>query len=176
LILREIKSKAFVYSGLKSLFIPGTTCVVDSSALASVEGATIEIKSDSKFFMIANDQILTVDGRCFMRWFVAGVCVTVPASVQVFSCQCFGDCDNLAIVAFEPGSMLWRIQTHAFRWCGSLVATSILAPVEILCSECFMDCQGLADVSFDAGSQMHRLYSRLCYGSALSSVIIPRKG
>jgi hypothetical protein len=34
-----------------------------------------------------------------------------------------------------------------------------------------MDCQGLADVSFDTGSRMRRLDSRLCYGSALSSVI-----
>jgi hypothetical protein len=118
--------------------------------LASVEGAAIEIESGSKIFMVANDAILSVDGRCFVHWFGADVCVTVPASVQVLSCEWFGDCDKLAIVAFEPGSMLRRIERHVLCCCGSLVAISIPARVEILCS-------------------------RLCYGSALSSVIIPRK-
>jgi hypothetical protein len=126
--------------------------------------------------MVPNDPILTVNGRRFVRWFGADVYVTVPASVQVLSCECFGDCDNLAIVAFEPGSMLRPIETHVLRCCGSLVVIPIPARVQILCSECFMDCQSLADVSFDAGSRMQRLDSRLCYGSVLSSVIIPRKG
>jgi hypothetical protein len=72
--------------------------------------------------------------------------------------------------------MIRRTERHVLRCCGFLVTISIPARVEILCSKCFTDCQGLAYVPFDAGSRMRRLDSRLCYGSALSSVIIPRKG
>jgi hypothetical protein len=104
--------------------------------------------------------------------------IRLPASLVSLGhrvgAECFGRCDSLSSVTFEPGSRLSRIEASAFHCCPSLLWICLPSSLEVLSRWCFADCSSLQSVTFESHSQLSNLADstfRRCF--SLSSMQIP---
>jgi hypothetical protein len=65
--------------------------------------------------------------------------ISIPSSVEGLCNYCFEGAAQLTTVAFESGSKLSRIESHAFSGCSSLSSICIPSSVEVLGDHCLGD-------------------------------------
>jgi hypothetical protein len=93
--------------------------------------------------------------------------------VEIIGSSCFDCCQSLSSVLIESGSLLRRIESHAFSF-SSLPSIVIPRRVEIIGSSCFSHCESLSSVSIESYSLLRRIESGAFFNSSLSSIVIPR--
>jgi hypothetical protein len=58
--------------------------------------------------------------------------ICIPSSVEMVGAQCFGGCESLSTVTFEPGSRLSCVEHPLFPVCPSLCAIHIPPSLQII--------------------------------------------
>jgi serine/threonine protein kinase len=102
--------------------------------------------------------------------------IIISRTVEIISCECFADCEDLTSVAFEANSMLRRIESGAFSFCRALTEIIVPRRVEFLGENCFSACSSLSAIVFEADSSLKRIEAgAFAACSGLGQVVIPRR-
>jgi hypothetical protein len=107
--------------------------------------------------------------------------VVIPASITVLTKECFANAKSVAVVTFEPGSQIRRLETATFSWCISLRSICIAASVEFIARECFANAEVGGSVSsfvevitFEPGSKLREIESGAFSGCvSLKRLFVP---
>jgi hypothetical protein len=98
----------------------------------------------------------------------------VPASLEGFGEEAFGDVSALARVEFECNSRCASFAKGLFYNSAKLASICVPASVHSIEARCFRDCSGLVTVAFEAGSRLQAIEAaafQRCH--ALTSLVVP---
>jgi hypothetical protein len=106
--LKEFGSEAFIWSGLKSIWIPGQVEEIGESCFyLCADLCEVVFEPNSKLKRIGHDAF----GLSSIQ------SIEIPGSVERIGERCFADCRGLREVVFESGCKLTRIGRAAFSGC-----------------------------------------------------------
>jgi hypothetical protein len=113
-ILRRIERYAFFSATVKTITIPGSVDFIDGSAFTACPIDSFSIAEDNRHFELDGDLLIDLNGTRLVKSFGTSREIVIPKYVTILGPSCCASKKTLAIVSFEPGSLLKRIDAHAF--------------------------------------------------------------
>jgi hypothetical protein len=155
--LRQIDSRAFHGSFVRSIFLPSLVESIDGFAFVHSDICEIRVAAGNRHFRVCGDFLLNYQGTILIRYFGRDSAVTIGNTVEELGVGSWALCRWIQSLGFESPSKLRSIGVGAFEKCRMLSSISVPSSTESLCRSCFRKCTNLLDVDFDEGSKLRRI-------------------
>jgi hypothetical protein len=138
--LRRIESHAFSsLPAIHSMSIPSFVDSIHGAAFALSGIRDMQIADGNRYFRVVGDFLVDSAGTSLIRYFGAGMNVTVLSAIRVISAGAFSSA-IIKTVRFEGDSELRRIDSRAFFQCAYLRALWLPSQVESIDGSAFGGC------------------------------------
>lgn len=159
---------------LSKIYIPASLTTIGNGAFRNTSFTKIEVAPDNAYFMSDNGNLLTKDGREFIKYASGSsdVSYTLPATVARIKAYAFADAANLETLTLPAA--LTAIEEYAFSAASGLTAISIPETVASIGTYAFYKAYGLRTVVFEGNSELTSLGTyAFAYCTSLLEIILP---